>query len=423
MVRKGFTFIRNHLSTYFFLLFFFILFVVALNSLLLFKIEYTQTSLLFFIIPYAILTGISMYLLISLFRTRDIIKQNIESEERYKKLIDHHPDGIVIHEQGRVVYANSSALMYLGYNTSDVLGREILDFVHPSGHDKILKRGIEIYSTKKDVMFDLSEYELICSDGSSFFVESKAIVCQFNNKRCVQLVLRDINDRKKQEELLKVSDKLAVVGQLAAGIAHEIRNPLTSIKGFMQMMKEATDSPFYYDIILGEINRIHQVTNDFLILAKPQAKDFSIFDLNQILKDTITLMQPEALLHNVSCSFHQGKQILSLECNQNEIKQVYINIIKNSIEAMPNGGTLTIRSSLERNKIVTIIEDTGIGIPQDRLINIGQPFYTLKEKGTGLGLMTTIKIIERHKGTFDINSTEGKGTIVTIEFPYKEQDW
>jgi two-component system, sporulation sensor kinase A len=370
-----------------------------------------------FLLSYLFIIGTSIYLLFTFFQSKREIKRRIESEERYKQLIDNHPDGIVIHEKGVILYVNPIALSYTGHAEHEVIGRNLIEFTHTSHHEKIRQREKEIYTTPQDLTFDLSEYELIAKDGTSTFVESKAIVCQFNNKRCVQLVLRNINERKKQEELLKASEKLAVVGQIAAGIAHEIRNPLTSIKGFIQMMNEDSKKEHYYDVIMSEIDRINQVTNDFLILAKPQAQNFRVCPLNQIISDVILLMQPEALLHNVEFTYLPYDEELQLLCDRNELKQVFINILKNSIEAMPTGGYITIQTFPIDNKVQIEIRDSGIGIPKERIANIGQPFYTLKEKGTGLGLMTTIKIIEKHNGTFQLQSEEGNGTTITIEFP------
>jgi two-component system sporulation sensor kinase A len=390
-------------------------FVTLLFILLILDIEMTNRTLYLIIIPYFIISSMFSYLLHFILENKSY-RDQLESEERYKRLVENHPDGILIHEKGIILYTNNTINEMLGYEEGHGIGKSILEFSHPSTHQTIKNRQKEAYSPKT-MSQDLIEVELLHKDGSSVFVESKAIVCQYNNKKCVQLVLRDISERKKAEELLIVSDKLAVVGQLAAGIAHEIRNPLTSIKGFMQIMKESTYSSNYYDVILSELDRINQVTNDFLILAKPQAKNLRLYDLQSILQDITTLLRPEAVMHNVDIQLrNEGIETLVL-CDVNELKQAFINIIKNSIEAMPTGGTTYIQQVFEEDKIVLTIRDTGVGIPKERMSNIGQPFYTLKEKGTGLGLMTTMRIIENHQGVFQIQSEEGKGTTVTVVFP------
>ncbi|WP_456275081.1 ATP-binding protein [Bacillus sp. AK128] len=389
-------------------------FIILLILLLILDINITNQTLYLVIIPYFFISSMFSYLLHSFLENKSLQKQK-ESDERYKTLVENHPDGILIHHNGTILYGNPSMYRLLGYEYGSATGKSILEFTHPSTHDLIKKRQQEAYGGKKKHL-DLLEIELIHKSGAPVYIESKAILCYYNELKCVQLVLRDISERKRTEELLMVSDKLAVVGQLAAGIAHEIRNPLTSIKGFIQVMRESTHSPVYYDVILSELDRLNQVTNDFLILAKPQAKNFRTSDLKKIIKEIITLLQPEALLHKVMIELKTDLDEIPLLCDVNELKQAFINIFKNSIDAMQEGGVIQINLKEEEGGIKATIRDTGVGIPKDRLPNIGQPFYTLKEKGTGLGLMTTIKIIENHGGSFQIQSEEHKGTTVTIRF-------
>ncbi|WP_175989401.1 ATP-binding protein [Bacillus sp. Marseille-Q1617] len=340
-----------------------------------------------------------------------------EEDSPYKRLIDNHPDGILIHEKGTIIYVNPVALSYVGYEEKEVLGKTLLDFTPASSHHKILRREKEIYSSSQEIMYELTEYELTTKKGEPFFVESKAISCKFDGKRCVQLVLRDINRRKKQEEYMRASDRLAAAGQMAAGIAHEIRNPLTSIRGFVQMLRESPKSSHFYEVILNEIDRINQVTNDFLVLAKPHGKNLITHNINELIKEVIHLMQPEAAANNVKCDLSVSEQDGFILCDKNELKQVFINLIKNAIEAMPAGGLITINVSKYQHTLTVMVKDTGIGIPKDILAYIGQPFYTLKEKGTGLGIMTTMKIIDDHKGNFKIDSIENSGTTITVTFP------
>ncbi|WP_239585978.1 ATP-binding protein [Bacillus mesophilus] len=392
-------------------------FILLLFLLLLFDIEITNQTLYLVIIPYFFISSMCSYILHSILENKSLQKQQ-ESEERYKNLVENHPDGILIHHNGIILYANPAMYQLLGYEYGTATGDSILKYAHPSTHEIIARRQEEAYRGNENACYDLLEIELIHSSGRPLYVESKAILCYYNQLKCVQLVLRDISERKKTEELLMVSDKLAVVGQLAAGIAHEIRNPLTSIKGFIQVMRESAHSTLYYDVILSELDRLNQVTNDFLILAKPQAKDFRRFDLNKIISEIITLLKPEALLHQVDINLHTVNQEVTVLCDVNELKQAFINILKNSTEAITNGGTIDVTVELVNEVTKVSIQDNGVGIPKDRLHNIGQPFYTLKEKGTGLGLMTTIKIIENHNGIFRIHSEENKGTTVIVEFPH-----
>ncbi|MNF98689.1 Sporulation kinase A [compost metagenome] len=181
-----------------------------------------------------------------------------------------------------------------------------------------------------------------------------------------QIIVRDISERKKNEELLINSEKLYVAGQLAAGIAHEIRNPLTSLKGFLQLIS----------------------------------------------------LEAQASLHNTAIVIESVEEPLWVFGVENQIKQVFINVLKNAIEAMVDGGTITVASLLEGEYVVTRITDEGPGIPKEQMAKMGQPFYTTKDKGTGLGLMVTYKIIDNHQGRIHASSEIGLGTTFTISFPY-----
>ncbi|HSU80051.1 MAG TPA: ATP-binding protein [Candidatus Angelobacter sp.] len=237
-------------------------------------------------------------------------------------------------------------------------------------------------------------------------------------------LLLEKEERLKAEELLRKTEKLSIVGQLAAGVAHEIRNPLTSLKGFLQLLKERNEVPEnspFYDIMLSEIDRIHFISGELLFLAKPQAKKFGTFDLVTCLDQVIHLFETETNLHNIQLQLaNQVPENLLAKINgdQNQIKQVLVNIIKNGMEAMPSGGTITIEIDLECEEKVRIkVKDQGRGIAKERLEKLGEPFYTTKEKGTGLGLMVSSRIVETHRGTIQFDSKMGEGTAVTLIFP------
>lgn len=233
----------------------------------------------------------------------------------------------------------------------------------------------------------------------------------------VQIILRDLSEHKHAEELMIRSEKLSVAGQLAAGIAHEIRNPLTAIKGFLQLMHgEIEKDNQYFEIIFSELNRIEMILSELLMLAKPQETVFEKANVKTILLEVVTLLETEAILRNIVIEKKFSDENQEVVCDKNQLKQVFINLIKNAIEAMPNGGTVTISTKSENFSIVIEIKDEGEGIPKELLERLGEPFLTTKEKGTGLGLMITYKIVENHKGTIDVSSSE-KGTVFTIKLP------
>jgi signal transduction histidine kinase len=232
-------------------------------------------------------------------------------------------------------------------------------------------------------------------------------------------VASDVTDQKKTEEMLRKSDKLSVVGQLAASIAHEIRNPLTSLKGFIQLFQENCDidAGKYYMIMLDELNRIEHIMSELLLLAKPQVKSYCDTDLNKLVRFVATLLERHALVQNIHIVTDLDHDMPLVRGEENELKQVLINLIKNAIEAMNDGGIILVKGFRKGDKVLIQIVDQGCGIPKDLIDRLGEPFFTTKEKGTGLGMMVSYKIMKEHNGDISIKSKAGKGTEITLSFP------
>ncbi|MCA0989818.1 PAS domain S-box protein [Pseudalkalibacillus hwajinpoensis] len=236
----------------------------------------------------------------------------------------------------------------------------------------------------------------------------------------IMAAFMDITDKKKTEEALLKTEKLSAVGQLAASVAHEIRNPLTSVKGFIQLLND--DKPFaektpFLSIMLSEIDRMDAIIKDLLVLAKPQASHFTYFKVNELLSYVLQLLSTQASLYNITFMKDFTDEDDTLYGEENQLKQVFINLIKNAIEAMPEGGRVCLKSAVKDAEIEVTLTDEGVGIPAHKLKTLGEPFYTTKEEGTGLGLLSSFKIIENHHGTIDFISDVGIGTKVTIRFP------
>lgn len=228
-------------------------------------------------------------------------------------------------------------------------------------------------------------------------------------------IFKDITDTKKQEEKMRKQEQLSLVGELAAAIAHEIRNPLTSVQGFAKLLKE-DPADMYYDVLNSELKRVNSIVDELMLLSKPNKESFKRKNLTKILKDCVTLLQVEALIHNITIDLQNIDDIF-IDCNEIKIKQVFINIIKNAIESMENRGKITINVFVKNGNVSIFIKDQGRGIPEHILKRLGKPFNTTKEKGTGLGLMVCKNIIDIHKGSIHIDSQEQIGTTVKIVLP------
>ncbi len=231
-------------------------------------------------------------------------------------------------------------------------------------------------------------------------------------------------DRLNLEKVQK-SEKLALVGQLAAGLAHEIRNPLTSVKGFVQLIqaKKGQETPaFYLDIILEELNRIDQIVSEMVLLAKPAPLRLSTVNVSHLAQEVVNLLQPQALMQEVFMELNAAPDLVEIEGEANQLKQVFINLMKNSIESMPGGGKVTISLTNHSSKpgVVITVSDTGCGIPSENLNKLGSPFFSTKEFGTGLGLMVTYRIIQNHHGEVTVTSSCSKGTTFTLTLPLQQ---
>lgn len=257
------------------------------------------------------------------------------------------------------------------------------------------------------------------------FVRTSAVVFFFgvvSRKVYVQAILEIERNRKetaiglsKQQQR---SEQLTMTGTLAASIAHEIRNPLTSLRGFIQLSKTAPQAA-YTDIMLTEIDRINDIVNELLILAKPQKGEYFTRELRPLLQNVYTLINPQAILHDVHLidRYPEKLESLTVVCVESKLKQVFINVIKNAVEAVSNGGEVTITVSADEEWVSIEIADNGPGFPQEQLERIGQPFNSTKEKGTGLGLMICQTIVEDHGGTIHFQNQPVGGAVVTVKLP------
>jgi PAS domain S-box-containing protein len=342
----------------------------------------------------------------------------IESESTYKLILEQMTDIIgILNKDGELIYVSPSWEALLGEQKDELLFRNPIEWLHPSDRDTVMQA---IQNTIEGMRTTTIEVRLRRSDGAYVDVDVKAIPI-VQNEQVVQIVFtgREIGDRKKAEEMMMKTERLSVAGQLAAGIAHELRNPLTAVRGFIQLLEpKAPDSGEYFRIIYSELNRIQSIMQEFLMLTRPTELNVNRVNLIVVLEDVIHLIQPQAMLSNVEIQFDRAVTSMMAECDENRMKQVFINLIKNAIEAMPNGGRITVSVSALQDGFVRIrIADTGSGIPPSVIEKLGEPFYTTKDKGTGLGLAICNKIVQEHRGWLEIHSTEGEGTIIDVILP------
>ncbi len=219
------------------------------------------------------------------------------------------------------------------------------------------------------------------------------------------------------------TEKLHVVGELAASIAHEIRNPLTVTRGFLQLAIQShrvpPDEKQYLATAVDELDRAHGIINDYLSLARPSTDEITNIDLDELVRHVVDMLSPYAHLHNVKISLHISSGVY-IPGDPKKLTQLFVNIVKNAVEAMPEGGLLTIRNQCSKSNGTVSIRDTGIGMTNEELKRLGNPFYSTKANGTGLGLMTSYQICRSLGGKIEVSSSPGKGTEFTVYLPLTE---
>ncbi|PKG22344.1 hybrid sensor histidine kinase/response regulator [Niallia nealsonii] len=336
------------------------------------------------------------------------------SEGRFKQIFEASPClmSIFSMQEENFIAVNNNWTIHTGYNLDELNNancqwgifqedkeefRQIVgdEWIKPMNNRKVT------YKTKdKSIRYALLSTETI----------------MIENRNCVLIVLNDITERIRMEKEIYKLDRLNLVGEMAAGIAHEIRNPMTTVHGFLQMGKLNNQqlSVEHLDLMIDELDRANKIIKEFLTLAKNKTSDRKIQSLNDIIEIIYPLLNAEALL--------SGKRVLlqlancpMLYLDEKEIRQLLLNIALNGLESMSNDGVLTIKTYVEQENVILEICDTGEGIGDDVLDKIGTPFFTTKDNGTGLGLAVCYSIAERHNAKIKVN-TSSKGTIFSICF-------
>lgn len=340
----------------------------------------------------------------------NLTELNTELEYSNEKLItimEGIKDGFFsLDKQWRFTFVNKVARKKM--KNDDLLGKEIWeeyeDNLEPFTSDKLREAARtrqpvhwEAHSAKEDRYYEYHAYPF---------------------SRGISVFFRDITDNKRQEMELIRLERLNLIGQLAAGISHEVRNPLTTVRGFLQMLETRTDSKIdseYIDIMISEIDRANGIITDFLSLARINAETTKKVNINDIIMKLFPMIQADA--------FNSNKDIVTdlsdvpaLELNESEIRQLILNLVRNGLEETPEGGKVTISTSCRDDHVILSVRDEGQGIPLEIREKIGTPFMTTKETGTGLGLAISMGIAARHKAKFEFETGE-TGTTFQILFP------
>ncbi|KMJ60095.1 sporulation kinase [Bacillus sp. LL01] len=370
---------------------------------------------------FILITTILLYMML---KKHEALKELEQKEQELSTLINNMPDFVCFKDgEGRWLQTNDYGLALYDLQAVDYKGKTDLELAEYSPY---FKEAFE-YCTETDRQTweegksTRAEESFCLADGEwkTFDVIKVPLFQVDGRRRALVTIGRDISSLKKTEQLLVTKEKLSVVGELSAGIAHEIKNPLTSIKGFIQLIqKTGKTNQHHVELVLSEIDRINEIVTELLVLSKPQNKELTLIPILDIVQYVINLVGNEARSNNITIVINNMEEDMLIRGDKNNLKQVFINLIKNSMEAMPAGGKIEISGGHDPVEGVNVkIKDGGTGISYSNLEKLGDPFFTSKEKGMGLGLTITKKIIQEHKGQLKIESEEGNGTTVTIVLP------
>lgn len=345
----------------------------------------------------------------------------LKNKERYLfNIVESIPYGIItMDNEGRIVTFNKGAEELSGHSREEVTGKYIIDVPFKKNEDeflawKTIKEGTEINEMESHI-YDKFGNKRDVRIYSSFFSD------EWKNTIGSILILRDVSDYKKMEEFVKQSEKLASLGQLTAGIAHEIKNPLSIIQAAAEAIQlDLTDPTFVgemSDDILETTDRLNKILSEFLKLSKGEIEeDWEKVDVAAVIDELLNLLKNKLIEQSISVTKIFQTEEAFVFASQGKLSQVFLNIIINSLHAMEDGGSLSINLSESGNFWTIEIKDTGIGIPESEINWIFDPFYTTKKEGTGLGLSIAHEITTQFGGEIYAQSDMG-GTIFTIKLP------
>ncbi len=337
----------------------------------------------------------------------------------YKSFFDNATDAVFIvqPETWSILDANEYAATLLGMDREELIGSTLPQF------RRIFKL---LHKTSSPIV--LSELSLETPDNDNLMVEVSARFVKYEGQNLIQAIARDVSEQHALTDKLVQADKLVLLGQLSAGVAHEIRNPLAAVNLNLQILKRniAEDTPeaTYVATALQGVERISRIVEVTLNFSRPAVPDIQGLNLNTLIPGTLELVASSLRRKEIKVELALDDAIPPVAVDAKQMQQVFINLITNAADAIKMKGTISIKSYLEKGGrkgeaelVVVAISDTGQGIPPEDLPKIFNPFFTRKADGTGLGLPITQRILHQHSGIIDVESTPGSGTTFYVKLP------
>ncbi len=353
-----------------------------------------------------LILGSGAFFFIFVIQNYYLVDKTLKQTKDYtREVVANMANGLIsVDSEGKIVSFNLLALELLGIEESEAHGMDLRTSIDFEISD--------IQSTLTECV-PVLDYEIYHSrkDGEMVPLALSATPIKDGKEGCegAVIMLRDLREIKFLQETVKRSEKLAAIGELAAGVAHEIRNPLSSIRGFAQFLRHSLkDKPQekeYAETMVTEVDRINRVVTDLLTFARPMTVEISPTDITELIEHSIRLVEADALARDVKIQM-QVSDLTKLPLDANQITQALLNLLLNALQALPPKGNIEIGAELDaaESQLYLWVKDDGPGIPPNQIQKIFDPFYTTHEKGTGLGLAIVHKIAENHNGEIRVDS-------------------
>jgi len=347
-------------------------------------------------------------------------KEELKHKVRYLNyLINTMSEVFVTYDLNRrITFVNQAVQTHLGYQPEEVLGHNVLEFIVLPDKERMAQYISNRINQGESATF---ETMAIRKNGSEALVRIKSSpIREHDSVVGAMLLLEDISESRKIQKEMARLDQLNTVGEIAAGIGHEIRNPMTTVKGFLQILsqdKDFTRHQHYFELMLEELERANEIITEFLALAKNKLVDLRPRNLNSIITALYPLLQADATLADKSIVLNLS-EIPDLLLDEKEIRQLIFNLVRNGLEAMQTGGQVIITTALEDGQVLLSIQDEGEGIDPMLLEKLGTPFLTTKDNGTGLGLAICFSIVAHHEASIQpYTNPTGSNFVVRFKVP------
>lgn len=352
---------------------------------------------------------------------QNLLRRLKSSEKKFRTILDTATDAILsIDTDHRILLYNNAAEEIFGYSRREALGKNLNLLIPPQygDHYRFVSRFLETRTPK--VMGRSQILTALRKNGEEFPIELGLSYHEIEGKITFTAIIRDLSEQKLLERKLLQTERLAAVGQTVAHVAHEIKNPLMIIGGFSHQIKNSlTDEKAVQklDMIFDEIARLERLVANLVDFTKVYKLVKRPADINSVIRDVLRIMAEIYPSDKYVFETDFSTDIGDISCDPDKLKQVFMNIIANGVEAMEDGGTITISTEKNLQGLEIRISDQGAGINDEDLLRIFEPFYTTRERGSGLGLSVSYRIAQAHNGEISALSTPGKGTTFVISLP------